>query len=91
MKQELLLRRFKNNLYFCSLIVGTAGELVSPPKSRVQVNVEAEVGRDLYRQTHADFLPGEQKTRLYSTPNFNRMNKFGVPTPHDNTGSACLV
>ena len=48
--------------------------------------MEGEVGRELYRKTHADFLPGEQKTRAYTTPNFNRMNKFGVPTAHDNTG-----
>ncbi len=71
--------------------VGTAGELVSPPKSRVQVNEEAELGRELYRRTHSDYRPGEQKTREYAHPSYNQLDKFGNPTPHDNAGMIILI
>ena len=65
---------------------GYAGELVNPDKSRVAVAMESEEGRDLYRQTHADFLVGEQHTRNYKQPNYNKEDRFGIPTPHDNAG-----
>jgi len=47
---------------------------------------EGEQGRDLYRVTHFDFKEGEQKTRRYESPNFNRSSQFGLPTPHENDG-----
>jgi hypothetical protein len=65
---------------------GFAGELVNPDKSRVSVAEEAEIGRDLYRESHKDFQVGEQKTRNYQYKSYNKENTFGGPTPHDNTG-----
>lgn len=65
---------------------GTAGELVSPDKPRTQVDIESETGRELYRKTHFDYLVGEQCNRNYTTPSYNRTDKFGIPTPHDNAG-----
>ena len=68
------------------ILDGTAGELVSPDKPRTQVDIESETGRELYRKTHFDYLVGEQCNRNYTTPSYNRTDKFGIPTPHDNAG-----
>lgn len=57
----------------CLIIDGSAGELVTPNKSRPQVNEESEGGRELYRATHADFLPGEQKHRNYTLGSFDKV------------------
>ena len=47
---------------------------------------EGEQGRDLYRRTHAGYRVGEQCNRNYNYPNYNRSNKYGIPTPHENDG-----
>lgn len=65
---------------------GSAGELVSPNKTRAQVSKESESGLHLYKITHADFLPGEQKDRNYIHGSFRKDLKYGIPTPHDNAG-----
>ena len=59
---------------------------MNPDKSRVVVEKESEEGRDLYRKTHADLRVGEQHVRNYKPPNSKKMDKFGIPTPHDNAG-----
>ncbi|XP_013406172.1 EF-hand domain-containing family member B-like [Lingula anatina] len=63
-----------------------AGILINPNKSPLQVEEESEVGRDLYRKSHRDYLVGESKDRKYAPPNYGKMKLYGVPTPHDNTG-----
>lgn len=65
---------------------GTAGELVNPDKTREEVNEEAESGRELYRQTHHNFLVGEAVDRNYTHPSYEKKKCYGIPTPHDNTG-----
>ncbi|XP_052815590.1 EF-hand domain-containing family member B-like [Mya arenaria] len=63
-----------------------AGGLINPNKTYERVEEESAVGHELYRQTHLNFNVGEQLHRAYTSPNFKNTNKFGIPTPHDNTG-----
>jgi len=63
-----------------------AGGLINPNKTYARVEEETKTGHELYRQTHRDFFVGEQLHRAYTSPNFQTTNKFGIPTPHDNTG-----
>jgi len=67
---------------------GSAGELISPYKTWPQVEEESEVGRHLYRMTHADYHPGEKCDRNYTHPSYDDKKRFGIPTPHDNAGRA---
>ena len=53
---------------------GSAGELVTPDKTRPQVEAEYDDGRDLYRRSHFGYLPGEQKTRNYVGSNFSKVD-----------------
>jgi hypothetical protein len=64
----------------------SAGELVNPPKDPLQIEAESIAEHPLYRYTHTDYFPGEQQHRSYPYPSFNAGNKFGMPTPHDNSG-----
>ena len=72
-------------LYLFSTDSG-AGGLVNPNKTYETVEKEGAVGHELYRKSHLDFDVGEQLVRSYTSPNFQNTNKFGIPTPHDNTG-----
>lgn len=63
----------------------TAGELVNPPKSYVDVMEESRVGHDMYKQTHNDYDPGEQTDRHYVTP-YQKDLVWGTPTPCDPQG-----
>ena len=75
-----------NFLLFCYIDSG-AGGLVNPNKTYAAVQQENTVGHELYRQTHRDFYVGEPLHRAYSSPNFSSKSRFGIPTPHDNTGN----
>lgn len=63
-----------------------AGGLINPNKTYEEVEKENQVGHELYVRSHDDFNVGEQLHRSYTSPNFNSYSKFGIPTPHDNTG-----
>ncbi|KAL4217128.1 hypothetical protein ACF0H5_023582 [Mactra antiquata] len=63
-----------------------AGGLINPNKTYEEVEKENEVGHELYRKSHLDFNVGEQLHRSYTSPSFSSKSKFGIPTPHDNTG-----
>ena len=65
---------------------GSSGELINPDKTRETVNEESEKGRHLYRKTHSHFREGEQCDRNYVKPTFNKLYRFGIPTPHENDG-----
>ena len=56
------------------LLDGSAGELVTPDKTRPQVEAEYDDGRDLYRRSHFGYLPGEQKHRQYIGPHYSPVN-----------------
>lgn len=63
-----------------------AGGLINPNKTFADVEKESALGHELYVRSHDDFNPGEKLRRSYTVPNFQTTNKFGIPTPHDNTG-----
>ena len=65
----------------------TAGELVSPAKSALQVEEEAQDGKELYIRSHGKYDVGEMVDRKYDWSTFTRGSLYGVPTPHDNSGS----
>ena len=81
---------FLHVLYLFSTDSG-AGGLVNPNKTYETVEKEGAVGHELYRKSHLDFDVGEQLVRSYTSPNFQNTNKFGIPTPHDNTGMAPFI
>eukprot|EP01137_Pigoraptor_chileana_P036940 Opistho-2@33304 len=60
-----------------------AFEVIFPQKNAADPEAE-ETARRLYRRSHGDFDPGEQRDRNYSA--FPREGRFGVPTPHSNAG-----
>ena len=69
------------------LLIDTgAGGLINPNKTYADVESESQVGHELYRSSHLDFDVGEQLKRAYTSANFDEKSKFGIPTPHDNTG-----
>ena len=102
--------------------------MVSPQKSRAQVEREAAEGKDLYRKSHNNHdvggwtdtdnrtvyphcipiptpfshllicfpshslcpfspMPGEMMDRDYDWTTFTKASLYGVPTPHDNSGT----
>ena len=65
-----------------------AGGLINPNKTYAEVEKESALGHELYVKSHDDFNVGEKLIRSYTSPNFQSTNKFGIPTPHDNTGKA---
>ena len=65
-----------------------AGGLINPNKTYADVDKESGLGHELYVRSHADFNVGEKLKRSYTSPNFQSAAKFGIPTPHDNTGNA---
>ena len=67
-----------------------AGGLINPNKKYDEVEKESQMGHDLYTRSHFDFNVGEPLRRSYTSPNFNFVSKFGIPTPHDNTGTQKL-
>eukprot|EP01136_Pigoraptor_vietnamica_P035004 Opistho-1_new@99639 len=60
-----------------------AFEVIFPPKTCTNPEAE-ETARRLYRRSHGDYEPGEQRDRNYSP--FPKDGPFGVPTPHSNAG-----
>lgn len=65
----------------------SAGELVSPAKTSAEVEQESTVGSDLYKKSHQIYDVGEMVDRDYDWSTFTRDSQYGVPTPHDNSGS----
>lgn len=63
----------------------SAGELVNPPKSYLDVMEESNVGHDMYKRTHNDYNPGEQIERNYIDP-FKRHLVWGKTTHSDPQG-----
>ena len=70
----------------CSVLDTGAGGLINPNKTFADVEKESALGHELYVKSHADFNVGEKLLRSYTEPNFQNTAKFGIPTPHDNTG-----
>lgn len=64
----------------------SAGQLINPPKTRVQVQEEAANGLDLYKISHSDYVVGESYNRKYDWSRIPSTSKFGIETPHDNRG-----
>lgn len=60
--------------------------MINPNKTYADVEKESVLGHELYVRSHADFNVGEKLLRSYTSPNFQTTAKFGIPTPHDNTG-----
>ena len=71
---------------FCPVLDTGAGGLINPNKTFADVDKESALGHELYVKSHADFNVGEKLLRSYTEPNFQNTAKFGIPTPHDNTG-----
>ena len=65
----------------------SAGSIVSPPKSMADIERESEQGRELYKQSHNAWGVGELVDRNYDWSTFTKGSLYGVPTPHDNSGS----
>ncbi|CAD5122724.1 DgyrCDS11135 [Dimorphilus gyrociliatus] len=63
-----------------------AKESLNPSKNYDEVEKEYDDKRDLYRFSHKSYNAGEQKHRSYIAPPYNRCQKYGKPTPHDNAG-----
>ncbi|XP_003388337.1 PREDICTED: EF-hand domain-containing family member B-like [Amphimedon queenslandica] len=63
----------------------SAGELVSP--SEALSPAEEELAATLYKRSHGDYEVGEVIDRNYDWSRFTRGSLYGVPTPHDNSGS----
>ncbi|KFP25482.1 EF-hand domain-containing family member B, partial [Colius striatus] len=71
----------------------SAGELINPPKTFVEVDKEAREGHDLYIVSHSDYYVGEAINRKYDAPNFSKSFVYGIKTPHFKDGrgvSKCL-
>jgi hypothetical protein len=65
----------------------SAADAVSPCKTREEVEAEAVEGRELYRKSHNAWDVGEMVDRDYDWTVFTKDSLYGVPTPHDNSGS----
>ena len=65
---------------------GKAGDIINPPKSRKQVNLECDDGKDLYKFSHHAYDVGETYDRNYNWHRVPKTSTFGVETPHDNDG-----
>lgn len=65
----------------------SAGDIVSPQKSVQQVTRESQEGKELYKKSHNDYEVGEMMDRDYDWSKFTKGSLYGVPTPHDNSGS----
>ena len=83
---------------------GSAAAVVSPCKTREEVEREDKEGKELYRkvllanshyltdcltsfQSHNAWDVGEMMDRDYDWSVFSKTSLYGVPTPHDNSGS----
>jgi len=69
-----------------TMVDGSASELVSPAKSRKQVEHENSLGLDLYKKSHNKHAVGETYDRKYDWSRVPSTSCFGVETPHDNRG-----
>lgn len=65
----------------------SAGTIVSPPKSQAEIEQESGQGRELYKRSHNAWEVGEMMDRNYDWSKFTQQSLYGVPTPHDNSGS----
>nr|CAB3241289.1 EF-hand domain-containing family member B-like [Phallusia mammillata] len=65
---------------------GTAGEVVNPDKSHIEVDKESSIGHDMYVLSHNDYNVEEMYDRKYDWSCFKKDSVYGVPTPHDNSG-----
>ena len=65
---------------------GKAGDIINPPKSRKQVEIECDDGKDLYKLSHHAYDVGETYDRKYNWHRVPKTSTFGVETPHDNDG-----
>ncbi|KAG8337662.1 hypothetical protein J6590_017757 [Homalodisca vitripennis] len=63
----------------------TAAELVSPPKSYLDIMEQSRVGHKMYTKTHDDYEPGEQIQRNYVEP-FKQTLVWGKNTSCDPQG-----
>uniref|UniRef100_A0A8C6WIK7 EFHB C-terminal EF-hand domain-containing protein n=1 Tax=Neogobius melanostomus TaxID=47308 RepID=A0A8C6WIK7_9GOBI len=61
-------------------------ELLNPPKSRAEVDREAQEAHELYVHSHNHYFVGERISRKYDLPHFRADGVFGLPTPHFNDG-----
>jgi hypothetical protein len=75
---------YKHTFGVSSNISESVKESVSPNKSRAQVELESSDKHEMYKFTHCDYEPGEQKTRSFS--GFDRNQTFGCKTRSDNDG-----
>ena len=65
---------------------GKAGDIINPPKSRKQVDLESGDGKELYKVSHHAYDVGETYDRKYNWQRVPKASTFGVETPHDNDG-----
>lgn len=61
-------------------------ELLSPDKSRSEVEREAQEAHELYLHSHNHYFVGERINRKYDLPHFRADAVFGLETPHFNDG-----
>ncbi|XP_033837291.1 EF-hand domain-containing family member B [Periophthalmus magnuspinnatus] len=61
-------------------------ELLNPPKTRAEVEREAQEAHELYMHSHNHYFVGERINRKYDLPHFSADSVFGLPTPHHDDG-----
>lgn len=65
---------------------GTAGELLNPNDTRVQIETTAAADANTYLVSHKALATGEQASRGYHWRSDSTDKRWGKPTPHDNAG-----
>lgn len=75
---------YKHTFGVSSNISESVKESVNPDKSRAQVELESSDKHEMYKFTHSDYEPGEQKVRSFS--GFDRNQRFGHKTQSYNDG-----
>lgn len=65
----------------------SATEIVNPPKTRDQVELESQAKHSMYAFSHDDYDVGEQKTYRYGK-NFDKEKRFGLSTSVYHDGRA---
>ncbi|PAA79042.1 hypothetical protein BOX15_Mlig009714g4, partial [Macrostomum lignano] len=68
--------------------IGSAGELLNPSATPIELATEAASDANTYLVSHKALLAGEQASRGYNwrLKDAGGAKRWGKPTPHDNTG-----
>ncbi|XP_041843357.1 EF-hand domain-containing family member B [Melanotaenia boesemani] len=61
-------------------------EIINPPKTREEVEKEAQEGHKAYIRSHNAYFVGEKIDRKYDWSHYSKDNSFGIQTPHFTDG-----